>query len=70
MACGGCRKRRQRATAARQAKADAGLMGGYANLNAQQINARLEAYKRRYCKECDTRYECDYAKYLACKKSK
>jgi hypothetical protein len=70
MACGGCAKRRAASAAKRQSAADSDLMGGYANLTNQQIKARLEAYKRRYCKECETRYECDYARYLACKKNK
>jgi hypothetical protein len=70
MACGGCAKRRAAVVAKRQASADSDLMGGYANLTNQQIKARLEAYKRRYCKTCEARYECDYARYLACKKNK
>lgn len=70
MACGGCAKRRAATAAKRQAAAEQDLMGGYANLTNAQIKARLEAYKRRYCRDCDVRYECDYARYLKCKKSK
>lgn len=70
MACGGCRKRRANMKATRQASAEKQLLGGYANLTHQQIKARLEVYKRRYCKDCEVRYECDYPKYVACKKNK
>lgn len=69
MACGGCR-RKPSSAAARKASIEGNLMGGYANLTAPQINARLEAYKRKYCKDCKVRYECDYPRYVACKKNK
>jgi hypothetical protein len=69
MACGGCAKRRAASQAVRKAKEDKDLMAGYANLTDRQIKARLEVYKRRYCKDCQQRYECDYANYLKCKKS-
>lgn len=68
MACGGCAKRRAATTAARQAREDVDLMGGYANLTDRQIKARLEVYKRRYCASCTKRYECDYPSYVKCKK--
>lgn len=70
MACGGCAKRRAAATAAKRAKAEQDLMGGYGNLTDRQIKARLEVYKRRYCKTCEKRYECDYVMYTECKKVK
>jgi len=64
MACGGCSKRR----AARDAsKAANPVMGGYKYLTDVQIKARLEAYKKRYCPNCDKRYECDYSSYVSCK---
>lgn len=69
MACGGCAKRRSMSAAKRRAKIDNDLMGGYANLNHQQIKARLETYKRKYCKACKKRYECDYTMYVACRKN-
>lgn len=69
MACGGCSKRRAATRAARQTKEDNSLMAGYANLTDRQIKARLEVYKRRYCKDCQKRYDCDYKSYLACRKS-
>lgn len=69
MACGGCAKRRAAKDAARKANVEKDLMGGYSNLTDRQIKARLEAYKRRYCKACEKRYECDYVSYVACKKS-
>lgn len=66
MACGGCVKRRM----TRAVSKEAGVMGGYAHLTNRQIKARLEVYKKRYCTNCDTRYECDYKKYVECKKNK
>ena len=69
MACGSCAKRSQAANARRQNKEDYDLMGGYANLTDRQIKARLEVYKRRYCKQCDKRYDCDYKMYTECRKS-
>lgn len=68
MACGGCRKRHVAQKVARQAKEEGDLMGGYANLTIRQITARLEVYKRRYCRTCSQRYTCDYTNYLICKK--
>jgi len=70
MACGGCAKRRLRQTTARRTAAENDLKGGYANLTDRQLKARLEVYKRRYCKTCDRRYECDYKMYTECKKVK
>jgi len=69
MACGGCSKRgsNNRSVAS---KATDDLLGGYANLNNQQIKARLEAYKRRFCSECKERYTCDFGRYMECKKLK
>lgn len=69
MACGGCAKRRAALTAAQKAAAEQDLMGGYANLTDRQIKARLEAYKRRYCRDCAKRYDCDYTMYVECKKN-
>jgi hypothetical protein len=70
MACGGCAKRRTAARAKAKAKAEGDLMGGYKYLNARQLDARLDAYKRHYCKECADRYKCDYANYVKCRDSK
>lgn len=67
MACGGCAKRREALDQSRKEYAEKDLMGGYSNLTNNQIKARLEAYKRRYCKDCGSRYECDYTKYRECK---
>jgi hypothetical protein len=67
MACGGCANR----SAARAAKAmtkEGDLLGGYKYLPRRQINARLDAYKRRFCSSCDQRYECVYEVYLKCEK--
>ena len=70
MACGGCAKRRAVQAAAKKAAAEKDLMGGYSNLTDLQIKARLEVYKRRYCKTCNKRYECDYPMYVECKQVK
>lgn len=67
MACGGCKAR----AASRAAKAitkDGDLLGGYKYLSRRQVNARLEAYKRRFCSGCSERYSCIYDTYLKCKK--
>lgn len=69
MACGGCSKRRAARQVARSANKD-DVMGGYGHLTDRQIKARLEVYKRRYCTNCDKRYECDYKMYVECKKGK
>ena len=74
MACGGCAKRRAArqasSRAARQTKTDYDIMGGYANLNDQQIKARLEVYKKRFCPDCKERYTCDFVRYTECRKLK
>ena len=43
------------------------VMGGYKYLPDRQIRARLAVFKKRYCKHCNERYECDYVKYKRCK---
>jgi hypothetical protein len=68
MACGSCSRRRAAQNANTQSKDDYDLMGGYSNLTDKQIKARLEVYKRKYCKTCNKRYDCDYASYVACRK--
>jgi len=64
MACGGCKRRR----AAINNTDD--VMGGYKYLNDRQIKARLENYKRKYCKSCEQRYVCDFNMYQTCKNKK
>lgn len=66
MACGGCAKRR---VTNNQKKEDYDIMGGYGTLSDIQIKARLEVYKRRYCKQCTKRYDCTFVVYLECRKS-
>jgi len=65
MACGGCSKKK----VVRGVNKD-DVMGGYGYLTDRQIRARLEVYKKRYCKDCGKRYECDYKMYVECKKNK
>lgn len=64
MTCGGCQKRAA-SRAARSLK-PGDLFGGYKYLNDRQIKARLEAYKIRFCKNCNMRATCDYQNYLKC----
>lgn len=64
MACGGCGKKKKRPI---KASAEKDLMGGYKYLSDRQIKTRLEAYKKRYCSDCNSRYDCDYTMYLKCK---
>ena len=67
MACRGCGKRKMvDPDTVNKNK----LFGGYGHLTDRQIRARLEVYKKKYCKDCDKRYECDYKMYLNCKKNK
>ncbi len=65
MACKGCGKRQMTRKIVKN-----GIMGGYKYLTDRQIKARLEVYKKRYCSDCDKRYECDYEMYVKCKKNK
>lgn len=67
MACGGCSKRM---AVKEQTKESYDVMGGYKDLPARQIKARLEVYKKRYCKPCENRYKCDFVMYSNCKKNK
>ena len=62
MGCSGCGKRH------RKPANSTDVMGGYKYLTDRQIKARLEVYKKRYCKKCAKRYECDYQNYVKCKK--
>ena len=66
MACGGCSKRR---SVKEQSKERYEVMGGYKDLPDRQIRARLEVYKKRYCKSCENRYKCDFVMYSDCKKN-
>ncbi len=69
MACGGCGKRRTSPNVNTTSPEKYNLTGGMdiKSLNNKQIIARLEVFKRKFCKGCSIRYECDYASYLACK---
>jgi len=67
MACRGCGKSKR--VDPKTVKKNE-VMGGYGHLTDRQIRARLEVYKKKYCKNCDKRYECDYSSYISCKKNK
>lgn len=70
MACGGCSKHHTYVRNKNSNDPLSDLTGGYANLNNQQIKARLEAYKRKFCTNCAERYTCDFGRFLECKKLK
>ena len=42
------------------------VMGGYKYLSDSQIKARLEVFKRIYCKLCADRYNCTFDVYNKC----
>lgn len=62
MGCSGCGNR--------HIKSIDDVMGAYKYLSNRQINARLELYKKKYCKECEKKSVCDYEMYVKCKKNK
>ena len=66
MACGSCSNKSKYAHRVTDYSKE--LFGEYKYLSNSQIEARLAAYKRRYCTECEKRYVCNYALYLECKK--
>jgi len=43
------------------------VFGNYSYLTDRQLKARLENYKRNYCKDCAERYECDLTRFTICK---
>jgi hypothetical protein len=65
MGCGSCGSHKNRSVSSK----DYNFTGGVdiKSLNDRQINARLEAFKRRFCNNCKKRYECDYQMYVKCK---
>jgi hypothetical protein len=67
MACGGCAKRREGMDRERQIMMEDSLVGKGEYINNQQLKARLETYKRKYCKKCVERFNCDYERFLKCK---
>lgn len=64
MACGACKNKKRNPITKEE-----GVMGGFKYLTDRQLKARLELYKRKYCKDCSDRFECDYKNYLKCKES-
>jgi len=42
------------------------VMGNYKYLTSSQISARLEVFKRMYCKSCESRYNCTFETYNLC----
>ena len=62
MACGACSRKR---TARKEAY---DIFAGQKYLTERQLNARLEVFKRKFCPNCDIRYDCNIQKYISCKK--
>ena len=61
--CGACGRRRDEENSVKY-----DVMGGYKYLTERQINARLEVFKKKYCKDCEDRYSCNFGTYSACTK--
>lgn len=61
MGCSGCKKRNK-------AKRSGNIMEQYKYLNDRQLKARLEIYKKKYCKNCPKKDKCNYEMYVNCKK--
>lgn len=75
MACSACSKRNAIRAAENAAKvmnkiASEDILGGYKYLNNQQIEARLDVYKKRNCSTCTDMANCDYKRYLECMENK
>lgn len=66
MACGGCGKKRTLDSNTENLAA-AIVFGNNIYLTDRQLKARLENYKRNYCKDCAERYECDLTRFVLCK---
>jgi hypothetical protein len=69
MGCNCGRRTKAPAKVSQSVSKAAGVMGNYKYLTQKQIAARLEIYKRRYCKDCANRYKCDFVMYQTCKKT-
>lgn len=71
MACGSCgRKKGSNTNTNNENLASAMVFGSNIYLTDRQLKARLENYKRNYCKECAERYECDLTRFVECKNIK
>lgn len=44
------------------------LLSNYEYLKPHQVKARLEVFKKTYCRNCKKRYKCDFDMYLNCTK--
>lgn len=61
MGCGSCNSRRK------EMNADYDITGGYRYLSTRQLAARLEVFKKRFCQNCNERFNCTYEIFLSCK---
>lgn len=70
MACRSCgnKSRGKAMTAPSKPRKTYSVMGNYKYLKQNQINKRLEVFKRIYCKDCPDRYVCDITMYNKCTK--
>ena len=66
----GCCGGRRRAKPNPRSRDRYDVMGGYKYLQPQQVRARLEVFKKKYCQDCEKRYECDFKMYQQCQKYK
>ena len=66
MACGACGNRRKHTATPDIDR----IFSNYKYLTDRQINARISAYKRRYCTECTKQTTCDFTNFVACKNIK
>jgi len=71
MACGSCgRKKGSSLNSNDENLANAMVFGSNIYLTDRQLKARLENYKRNYCKDCVERYNCDLTRFTICKNIK
>lgn len=64
----GCNCGKRRSTPASVTRDVKNIVEEYKYLKPHQIKARLEVFKKNYCTNCESRYQCDYNMYLKCDK--
>jgi hypothetical protein len=60
MGCGSCGARRK------ELNENYDIMGGYKYLSDRQIRARLEVFKKKFCHNCNERFNCNYEMFITC----
>ena len=66
MACNSCGKKHNKKVELKNPELYK-VFGNYKYLTDRQIKARLENYKNRYCKECESKEGCDITMFFKCK---